>query len=78
MFAPSILRVILRHPTLWPEALRTLIAFTPSGWWKQRPYLPVPRRAYLRWRMQTAYGSLDATPVPADVVHYLQWRRRQR
>ena len=78
MFAPSILRVILRHPTLWPEAIRTYAAFTPAGWWKQRPFLPVPRRAYLRWRMQTAYGAADAAPAPSDLIHFLEWRRDQR
>ena len=78
MFAPSVLRVILRHPTLWPEAVRTLVAFTPSRWWAQRPFLPVPRPEYIRWRLQTAYGTSDATPDPRDLLHFLQWRRRQR
>ena len=78
MFASSILRVIIRRPTLWPEALRALVAFTPSGWWRTAPFLPVPRRAYVRWRMQTAYGSSDAVPAPAELVQFLQWRREQR
>ena len=78
MFASSILRAIIRRPTLWPEALRALVAFTPSGWWRKPPFLPVPRRAYVRWRLQTAYGSSDARPSPIDLVHFLQWRRGQR
>ena len=78
MFAPSVLRVILRHPTLWPEAVRALVAFTPTGWWRERPFLPVPRRAYIGWRLQTAYGSAKAAPDPDDVVQFLEWRRRQR
>jgi hypothetical protein len=78
MFAPNILRVILRHPTLWAEALRTFVAFTPSRWWRQRPFLPVPRPVYIVWRLQTAYGSPDTPPDPVDIVHFLQWRRSQR
>ncbi|MDH3538789.1 MAG: hypothetical protein OEP52_02240 [Acidimicrobiia bacterium] len=78
MFASSILRVVVRRPSLWPEALRVLVAFTPGRWWRRAPFLPVPRRAYLRWRMQTAYGSPDATPVPSDVIHFLEWRKGQR
>lgn len=78
MFAPSLIRVILRHPSVWPEAVRAYVAFTPSDWWRRRPFLPLPRPAYVRWRLQTAYGSPDATPRPADIVHYLEWRKRQR
>ena len=78
MFASSILRVVIRRPSLWPEALRALVAFTPSRWWRHAPFLPVPRRAYLRWRMQTAYGSLDAVPPASDFIHFLEWRKGQR
>ncbi len=78
MFASSILRVIMRRPTLWPEALRALVAFTPAGWWRMPPFLPLPRRAYLRWRMQTAYGSSEAVLVANDMVRFLQWRKEQR
>ncbi len=78
MFASSILRVVIRRPSLWPEAVRALIAFTPGGWWKRAPFVPVPRRAYLRWRMQTAYGSADAAPMAEDLIRFLEWRRNQR
>jgi hypothetical protein len=78
MFASSILRAIIRRPTLWPEAMRVLVAFTPSSWWRQAPFLPVPRRAYLRWRVQMAYGSAEAAPVAADLISFLEWRRDQR
>jgi hypothetical protein len=78
MFASSILRVVIRQPSLWPEALRALVAFTPRGWWRRPPFLPVPRRAYLRWRMQTAYGSPEVAPVASDLIHFLEWRRGQR
>jgi len=78
MFASSILRAIIRRPTLWPEAMRALVAFTPSSWWKQAPFLPVPRRTYMRWRVQMAYGSTGAAPVATDVISFLEWRRDQR
>ena len=78
MFASSILRAMIRRPALWPEAVRALIAFTPAAWWRQPPFLPVPRRAYLRWRMETAYGSAGAVPDPVDFVRFLEWRKGQR
>jgi hypothetical protein len=78
MFAFSMMRVMIRRPTLWPEAARALVAFTPRSWWRRFPFLPIPRRAYLRWRLQTAYGSSDIAPDPVDLVHFLEWRRDQR
>lgn len=78
MSASSIMRVMMRRPSLWPEAFRALLALTPADWWRRAPFLPIPRRAYLRWRLQTAYGSGDATPDPVDLIHFLEWRKKQR
>ena len=78
MFASSILRAIIRRPPLWPEGIRALLAMTPADWWKHAPFLPIPRRAYMRWRLETAYGSPAADPEPVDVVRFLEWRKAQR
>ena len=45
------------------------------GWWRSSPYLPLPDAAYLRFRLQTAYGDPDRDPSPVDVVTYLHWCR---
>lgn len=34
--------------------------------------LPVPDAGYLRFRLETQYGS-DHEPEPADVITYLHW-----
>jgi hypothetical protein len=47
------------------------------GWWRRPPFLPVPPRAYLRFRIQTQYGT-DGAPSAADLVTYLEWCRAQR
>ena len=78
MIASSLLRGLVSRPGLWPEALRAWVAFTPRTWWAQRPFLPLPRRAYLRWRIQTAYGSTNTRPEVTDLVEFLEWRREQR
>jgi hypothetical protein len=65
---------VARRPRLWPEAL-TLV---PPRWWRRRPYLPVPDRRYLAFRMETQYGRADAAADPADVVAYLEWCRTMR
>jgi hypothetical protein len=74
----SIALAVVRHPALWGEAVRAMAAMAPREWWKRLPFLPVPDREFLRWRIATAYGTVNA-PLPAhDVVAFLEWRRRQR
>ncbi|MDZ7734035.1 MAG: hypothetical protein U5R31_14055 [Acidimicrobiia bacterium] len=66
---------VARQPGLWVTALRQLRALAPPGWWRRSPYLPVPDRAYLRFRLVTMYGDPDHDPEPHDVVAYLRWCR---
>lgn len=68
---------VARRPGLWATSLATLGAATPQGWWRRPPFLPRPDRAYLEWRVHTAYGD-TGTPAPADVVDYLEWVRVAR
>jgi hypothetical protein len=71
---PVVLRIV-RSPRLWWTAIRQFIRMIPSDWWRRRPFLPVPDAAYVRFRMETAYGHTGAT-TPDDVVRYLEWCRR--
>ena len=66
---------VLRHPMLWPTALRQARRTAPSGWWRTRPFLPVPSGDYLRFRMLTQYGETNRPPDPGDVLNYLAWCR---
>ena len=66
---------IARRPSLWPTAARQVFVLAAPGWWRRAPYLPWPDPAYLRFRMQTAYGDADRSPDPGDVVTYLRWCR---
>ena len=64
------------RPSLWAIALVQLFRLAPTGWWRRPPFLPLPDREYLRFRLQTQYGDPDHTPEPADLVTYLRWCRR--
>lgn len=66
---------ICRRPDLWPTALRQARRTAPPGWWRHRPFLPVPSGDYLRFRLQTQYGDDAATPDPGDTISYLEWCR---
>ncbi len=68
-------RAIL-SPRLGLDLLRTAWAFRGSRWWTRAPYLPLPDRTYLRWRMYTAYADEDAIPPLEDVVRFARWRRQ--
>jgi hypothetical protein len=59
---------------LWPAALRQAGRLAPPGWWRRRPFLPLPDADYLRFRLETQYGT-DGVPDPSDVVVYLRWCR---
>ena len=63
------------NPRLAIDLLRTAWAFRRREWWRNAPYLPVPDRDYLRWRMYTAYGEDDAVPPARDVIGFARWRR---
>ena len=69
---------VAARPWLWPAALRQAVRLAPSGWWRHRPFLPVPDRAYLAFRMETMYGDRAHPAVAADVVAYLRWCRTLR
>ena len=67
---------VVRHPSLWPTAARQALVLAAPGWWRRRPFLPLPTPEYMRFRLQTAYGGEgDGAPEPSDLVTYLHWCR---
>jgi hypothetical protein len=67
---------VLPHPGLWATGLRQARVLAPPGWWRRPPFLPLPAPAYLRFRLETAYGGAgDQRPDPTDLVTYLRWCR---
>ncbi len=66
---------LVMHPVLWGTAVRQVSVLAVRGWWTRPPFLPLPDKAYLAFRMQTAYGDPDRAPEPGDVITYLHWCR---
>lgn len=69
---------VARRPGLWPTAVRQAFVLAPDRWWARRPFLPLPDRRYLRFRLVTQYGDADHPPVARDVVDYLSWCQQMR
>ena len=65
---------MLVRPVLWPTAVVQAARSAGPGWWRRRPFLPLPDADYVRFRLETAYGS-HGVPDIDDVVTYLRWCR---
>jgi len=66
------------HPRLWVTAWHQYRASLPRRWWARRPFLPVPPGDYVRFRLQTQYGSVDHRIEAVDVLNYLSWCKTNR
>lgn len=67
----------VRHPATGAALLRVAWRFRRRRWWRRAPFLPLPDRDYLRWRMHTAYGDYDIVPPADDVIRYARWAVRE-
>lgn len=76
---PALLaRLALRaavNPRLALDLLGLVCSFRARDWYRRPPFLPLPPRDYVRWRMFTAYGDEDAVPPVEDVINFARWRR---
>ena len=66
---------VVVRPGLWGIAAVQVFRLAQSGWWRHAPFLPLPDRDYLRFRLETQYGDPDHSIEPADIVAYLRWCR---
>lgn len=69
--------VILPRPWLWFTALRQARRFAPDGWWRRRPFLPMPDRDLLAFRATTQYGDPERAADADDLVSWLEWCRAE-
>ncbi|WP_420450459.1 hypothetical protein [Ilumatobacter sp.] len=69
---------IARRPELWATAWRQARLTAPPGWWRRKPFLPVPSGDYLRFRLLTQYGDASHGWRSDDVVEHLRWCRDWR
>lgn len=74
----QLLLAALRRPWIVPAMISAAWAFRSRGWHRRPPFIPLPSKDYLRWRMETAYGDPGAKPSVADIADFLRWSARMR
>ncbi|NBO33099.1 MAG: hypothetical protein EBV02_01840 [Actinobacteria bacterium] len=74
MNATGLWAVVCR-PWLWSVAVRQAVRLAPNRWWCRAPFLPLPDRRYLGFRLETQYGNAVHNAEPHDLVTYLAWCR---
>ncbi len=71
----SMMSAVASQPRLWLTAIKAYRSLVPRHWWSRRPFLPVPDAAWMRFRLETAYGG-DGTPAPTagdELTTWLTW-----
>lgn len=71
----TLARRAIADPSLARDLLRVAWRFRARGWYRRPPFLPLPDKTYIAWRMHTAYGDHHAVPPAKDVEHYARWTR---
>ena len=77
MYRPFLI-LALRRPWLWPALASAAWAFRARGWYRRPPFLPLPSKAYMSWRLETAYGDPGAVPPTGEIVRFITWSREMR
>ena len=67
----------LRHPGTGLALIRVGWRFRARDWYRRFPFLPLPDRTSVRWRMYTAYGDESVVPSADDVERYATWAVRK-
>lgn len=66
----------VRRPGLLIALLQAAWRFRARGWWRRVPFLPVPPREYVAWRLHTAYGEEGREPSVEELDGYVRWANR--
>lgn len=79
---PSLTRAVLslavRRPWRIPAILGMAWSFRARGWYRRPPFLPLPPKDYIRWRMETAYGDAGTVPPGHELEGFVIWSARMR
>jgi len=65
--------------TILFELILICWTFRKKNWYRYFPYIPIPPRNYIEWRIETAYGDKSFKNIRLrDVFAYIRWHRIMR
>ncbi len=67
---------VVRRPDLWLVSFVQVFSLIPANWWQKKPFLPVPDKHWIEFRMETAFGDPNNRPSPQDTISFLEWCKR--
>jgi hypothetical protein len=76
--ARALMRHLLQHPAEVRPLLSAFWRMRAAHWWRRAPFLPLPDRAYWRFRLATATGSPTGSPSAREMVEFAKWSALQR
>ncbi len=71
----SVMVAVAEKPGLIFPAIYQLYILSPESWYRKYPFLPLPDKRWLRFRMETAYGDPCYVPNPREIAKFLDWTR---
>jgi hypothetical protein len=74
----ALARHLVHHPADARALLMALWRMRATKWWRHAPFLPLPNRAYWRFRLATATGSPTGSPDVREMVGFAKWSALQR
>jgi hypothetical protein len=57
----------VKHLAIVWALFRFYLRLAPHDWYRRPPFLPIPPRKYIQWRLRTAYGK--ERPAWSQVFH---------
>ncbi|NNK62270.1 MAG: hypothetical protein HKO98_03600 [Gemmatimonadetes bacterium] len=72
------LGLAIRRPGLIPALVGMAWSFRARDWMRRPPFLPLPPKDYMRWRMETAYGDPEAVPPADELERFVRWAAAMR
>ncbi len=71
-------RYLARHPRDIGTVLASAWVLRRNGWWRSRPFLPVPDSQYWQFRRSTANGNNPRELTGEEIVAAARWSRHER
>lgn len=66
----SLFKNLVKHPKIWPTALKVYFSLVGINWYKKPPFLPFIDKKLLLFRLNTMYGE-QRDISPSELIEYL-------